>query len=163
MRVVCWPAKGDVLSGGADLLALEETCFVCKVDLEMEPRYRTSYPFSTWSQSATRGCQNCDQICRSIRIFADTYDLDVDVFHIATLSVHYNRSDFWIFNHYDDDTPGCQRILVGIFWVSAVGDMSEHLQFRRYGNNSPHLTVENSTLEYIVKAKPRRCDGLCCA
>ncbi|KAL8914344.1 MAG: hypothetical protein Q9172_007095 [Xanthocarpia lactea] len=132
-RVICWLENPDFYAKNKSNLTLDDVCFVCKIDLKTKPSDRTSYPFSTWKQSAAHGCQNCDHIYRSVRLLAETYSLEVNDFHIATLNVHYDQHDI---------SRRCQKIQVGVFWVHAANDMSEHLEFERYSKASPSASIE---------------------
>ena len=132
-RVICWWGNGDLYAKNKSNLTIEDVCFVCKIDLDTRPSDRTSYPFSTWKQSAAHGCQNCDHIYRSVRLLAETYSLEVNDFHIATLDVYYEQHDI---------SRRCQKIQIGVFWVHAPNDMAEHLEFERYSKASPSAPTE---------------------
>jgi hypothetical protein len=65
-------------------------------------------------------------------MFADIYGLQTDRLHIGTLKVSSERKT----------TPSVQRILIGVFWVGELGDMSEHLKFTRTGQSNPPVKPE---------------------
>ncbi|KAF4946976.1 hypothetical protein FSARC_14070 [Fusarium sarcochroum] len=129
-RSICWSEIGGL--DYKTLPKIEDRCFVCKIDLEVQPCHRTSYPFNTWETSVAKGCQDCGQIVRGVRMFAEIYDLQTDRLHIGTLKVSSERQT----------TPIVQRILIGVFWLGALGDMSEHLEFTRTSRSDPPVKSE---------------------
>lgn len=132
-RAICWRERGGL--DYEDLPQIEDRCFVCKVDLEVQPRDRTSYPFVTWERSTANGCRDCGQIVQGVGMFAERYGLQTNRLHIGTLKVSSRR----------EATPSVQRILVGVFWVGELGDMSEHLDFTRTGKCNPPVELDPST------------------
>ena len=64
-------------------------------------------------------------------MFANRYSLQTDRLHIGTLRIYSERAT----------TPGVQRMLIGVFWVGELGDMSEHLEFTRTGQSNPPVKL----------------------
>ncbi|PNP53047.1 hypothetical protein FNYG_15790 [Fusarium nygamai] len=124
-RAICWNERGGL--DYEDLPKIEDRCFVCKIDLRMQRDYRTSYPFDTWERSVANGCRDCGQIVRGVGMLAESYGLQTDRLHIGTLKV-YSKKEM---------TQIVQRIMIGVFWVGELGDMSEHLEFTRTGQSKP--------------------------
>jgi len=124
-RVICWrgiaPNESRLKSGSGK-------CYVCKLELQMDPNNMKSFPFAVWAKAAEKGCLNCQQIVAGTKLAAEQFEIDVKVLQLATVGADEIEGRGYCRSCKNNMV---QHFSIALFWVDGTGDHSEHLHFSR--------------------------------